>query len=113
MTSIARDSARSEGAKAYVDFKGTGTVAINKSLNFTSLADNGTADYTISFVSDPDSDKYALAALANNTRNSTSWGWEVYHHQQTSSSFRVKTSNTSYTPQDLEVVCITVHGDLA
>ena len=113
MTSIARDSARSEGARAYVDFNGTGTIAINKSLNFTSLADNGTGDYTISFSSNPDSDKYAVSAMGNNTRNTVNWGWEVYHHKQTSSSFRVRTSNTSYAGQDIAVIGITVHGDLA
>ena len=113
MTSVARDSARSEGARAYVDFNGTGTVAINKSLNFTSLADNGTGDYTCSFVSNPDSDKYAVAAEGNAVRDGNSWGYELYHHRQTSSSFRVRGSNTSYTSQDLVVACITLHGDLA
>ena len=37
-------------AKAWVNFNGTGTVAIRASGNVTSITDNGTGDYTINFT---------------------------------------------------------------
>lgn len=37
-------------AKAWVNFNGTGVVAIRASGNVTSITDNGTADYTVNFT---------------------------------------------------------------
>jgi len=37
-------------AKAWVNFNGTGTVAIRASLNVSSITDNGTGDYTVNFT---------------------------------------------------------------
>jgi hypothetical protein len=36
--------------KAWVNFNGTGTVAINGSFNVSSITDNGTGDYTVNFT---------------------------------------------------------------
>lgn len=37
-------------AKAWVNFNGTGTVAIRASYNVTSVTDNGVGDYTVNFT---------------------------------------------------------------
>ena len=37
-------------AKAWVNFNGTGTVAIRDSFNVSSITDNGTGQYTINFT---------------------------------------------------------------
>lgn len=37
-------------AKAWVNFNGTGTVAIRASYNVTSVTDNGAGDYTVNFT---------------------------------------------------------------
>ena len=37
-------------AKAWVNFNGTGTVAIRDSYNVSSITDNGTGDYTVNFT---------------------------------------------------------------
>lgn len=37
-------------AKAWVNFNGTGTVAIRASYNVSSITDNGTGDYTLNFT---------------------------------------------------------------
>lgn len=37
-------------AKAWVNFNGTGTVAIRASGNVSSITDNGTGDYTVNFT---------------------------------------------------------------
>lgn len=37
-------------AKAWVNFNGTGTVAIRAAFNVSSITDNGTGDYTVNFT---------------------------------------------------------------
>ena len=37
-------------ARAWVNFNGTGTVAIRASYNVSSITDNGTGDYTVNFT---------------------------------------------------------------
>jgi hypothetical protein len=37
-------------AKAWVNFSGTGTVAIRAQFNVSSITDNGTGDYTVNFT---------------------------------------------------------------
>lgn len=44
------DPSISGAAKAWVNFNGTGTVAIRASFNVTSITDNGTGQYTINFT---------------------------------------------------------------
>lgn len=46
-------------ARAWVNFNGTGTVAINASGNVTSITDNGTGDYTVNFTTAMSDANYA------------------------------------------------------
>jgi hypothetical protein len=48
--STAIENAINGSAKAWVNFNGTGTVAIRASFNVTSITDNGTGDYTVNFT---------------------------------------------------------------
>jgi hypothetical protein len=49
-------------AKAWVNFNGTGTVAIRASFNVTSITDNGAGDYTVNFTTAmPDTNYNAVA----------------------------------------------------
>ena len=51
-------------ARAWVNFNGTGTVAIRGSGNVTSITDNGTGDYTINFTTAmPDANFSAAISL--------------------------------------------------
>jgi hypothetical protein len=58
-------------AKAWVNFNGTGTPAINGSFNVSSITDNGTGDYTINFTTAMPNANYSVAgtASANSTGN--------------------------------------------
>jgi hypothetical protein len=47
-------------AKAWVNFNGTGTVAIRASGNVSSITDNGTGDYTLNFTSAMADANYAV-----------------------------------------------------
>jgi hypothetical protein len=47
--------------RAWVNFNGTGTVAIRASFNVSSITDNGTGDYTVNFANAlPDADYSAV-----------------------------------------------------
>ena len=52
------------GCRAWVNFNGTGTVAIRASGNVSSITDNGTGDYTVNFTTAmPDAD-YAVSVTS-------------------------------------------------
>ena len=56
------------GCRAWVNFNGTGTVAIRASGNVTSITDNGTGDYTVNFTTAmPDANYNVVGALGGST----------------------------------------------
>lgn len=58
--------------KAWVNFNGSGTVAILGSYNVTSITDNGTGDYTVNFTT-----AISDANYATNVTASASSGYDV------------------------------------
>ena len=59
------DLVNSKGmARAWVNFNGTGTVAIRTSFNVTSITDNGTGAYTLNFATAMTDADYAVLATS-------------------------------------------------
>lgn len=59
-------------ARAWVNFNGTGTVAINASGNVTSITDNGgTGDYTVNFTTAMQDANYAVMGSSQGFIGST------------------------------------------
>ena len=56
-------------AKAWVNFNGTGTVAIRAQYNVSSITDNGTGDYTVNFTTALTDGNYSLMGTVSNTVN--------------------------------------------
>ena len=54
-------SAPSYTCRAWVNFNGTGTVAIREDGNVSSITDNGTANYTVNFATAMPDANYAVA----------------------------------------------------
>jgi len=52
-------------ARAWVNFNGTGTVAIRASGNVSSITDNGTGDYTVNFTTAMPDANYSAVANAS------------------------------------------------
>jgi len=52
------------GCRAWVNFNGTGTVAIRASGNVSSITDNGTGDYTVNFTTALADANYALVSTS-------------------------------------------------
>lgn len=73
----ASGSAPVYGCRAWVNFNGTGTVAIRASGNVSSITDNGTGDYTINFTTAlPDAD-YAVVGTASQSSGAGSPNYVV------------------------------------
>lgn len=98
-------------SKAWVNFNGTGTVAIRDSENVSSITDNGNGDYTRNLTSAMASADYAekvtsdgAAPVAFSVDTVTA---------RTVSILRLRTSTTAGTSTDNAVTSCTTHGDLA
>ena len=61
--------------RAWVNFNGTGTVAIRASGNVSSITDNGTGDYTVNFTTALVDANYSVSLAANGTGSSDPMAW--------------------------------------
>lgn len=59
------------GCRAWVNFNGTGTVAIRGSGNVTSITDNGTGDYTVNFTTAMPDANYCVTISNGNSVTAT------------------------------------------
>jgi hypothetical protein len=102
-------------AKAWVNFNGTGTIAARDSFNVTSLTDNGTGDYTVTYSNSMSNGNYAVNTSANNTISF----YSLMSSIDTSSgvvlvgSARFFTASSSTLGVDARTVNFSLHGDLA
>jgi hypothetical protein len=69
--STAIENAINGSAKAWVNFNGTGTVAIRQSFNVSSITDIGSGDYIVNFATAMPDTTYA--ALGTWSTTDTSW----------------------------------------
>lgn len=66
-------------AKAWVNFNGTGTVAIRASGNVTSITDNGVGDYTVNFATALADANHAVSIQAQEaSAGSNYYGYETF-----------------------------------
>jgi hypothetical protein len=79
--------------RAWVNFNGTGTVAIRASFNVSSITDNGTGNYTVNFTTAMPDTNYSVVAgngsnasanTVSNTNNITSTGSVSFIHYENS-----------------------------
>ena len=108
--STASGSAPSYTARLWVNFNGTGTIAIRDDGNVSSLTDNGTGDYTVSFTTALPDTNYCVTGHANH--NTTADNSRMFLQSMTSlrttSSIRVRTRGDGGTAVDSEVVDIAI-----
>jgi len=104
-TSLSNLSATGENkvCQAWVNFNGTGTVAIRDSYNVSSITDRGTGAYTIN-----------LTNAMPNANYSVSTGCFIFHdivRNITTSSFEYETQQTSHSNSDYSLGMCQVFGD--
>jgi hypothetical protein len=84
--------------RAWVNFNGTGTVAIRASGNVTSITDNGTGDYTVNFTTAMPDVNYSWAGGDN------SWGIIWNEVTMSTTQFRLRCGNGSGALGDRSIV---------
>ena len=99
------------GCRAWVNFNGTGTVAIRGSGNVTSITDNGTGDFTVNFTTAMPDVNYSVQAMGGRLPNGGGTGerqsW-CYVDNYTTSSIRVLNTQPSTTLYDQPSMFVSV-----
>lgn len=105
-------------ALAWVNFNGTGTVAIRSSYNVSSITDNGTGDYTVNFATALSDTNYAVTVGVSPTQapngcipqvfsDGTLWGQQA----PTTSAFRMITPGVNSFLYDNTRVSVAIFGN--
>jgi hypothetical protein len=103
-------AAVSYGCRAWVNFDGTGTVAIRSSGNVSSITDNGTGNYTVNFATALADANYS-AVISIEKQSAT--GFDLCTvNTATTSTLVVRTGfggqTTSYTNDDYENINVAI-----
>lgn len=106
--STAIENAINGSAKAWVNFNGTGTVAIRAQYNVSSITDNGTGDYTVNFTNAMVDANYAVAGSGVDSPGGAV-SLETYSTGTTlAGSVRVASRNSGIGFQDNALICIAI-----
>ena len=97
-------------AKAWVNFNGTGTVAIRASYNVSSITDNGTGDYTVNFTTAMVDANYAIGQAAEDPTNSEGYAFVGLPNAgvRTATQCRFKVTRLNTGTVDSPTVCIAI-----
>jgi len=96
-------------ALAWVNFNGTGTVAIRSSYNVSSITDNGTGDYTVNFATALSDANYAAVTSAGSASATVGFSGPI-SAAPTTSAYRF-TTTSPVAATDYAYVFVTVHGN--
>lgn len=95
-------------ARAWVNFNGTGTVAIRAASNVSSITDNGTGNYTVNITSAMVDGNYSVAAVSARDAGSSNLITQLDGTTFTSSAFRLRTLDVANNSQDSLYVCASI-----
>ena len=103
-------------ARAWVNFNGTGTVAIRAAGNVSSITDNGTGDYTVNFTTAmPDANYSVTISGGRGDGAGVTAGWsQIFstaanaYTALTASSARVGSTASNGTALDFPVICVSI-----
>jgi hypothetical protein len=97
-----------ETASVWVNFNGTGTVAIRDDYNVSSITDNGTGDYTVNFTSSLANTNYSFTTASG--KNAAGQFPVTVEISVSTSNIRVQNSNLGAALVDNDRVCIHIFG---
>lgn len=100
---------REDLCKAWINFNGTGTIAINDSFNVTSITDDGTGLFTITWDTDFASGDYAMGSMTG--RSGASTPYFVVIRSSTAGTLLISTHNNAGTLSDIGNISITSWGN--
>ena len=103
------DNVAKRTAKAWVNFNGTGTVAIRSDFNVSSITDNGTGDYTVNFSSSLSNSDYSVVGSAYYVGNSNIGIFTINTLSTSSCSILVgpeSLTTGAIIPNDNQTICV-------
>jgi hypothetical protein len=106
--SVPSDTVINGTAKAWVNFNGTGTVAIRAAFNVSSITDNGTGDYTLNFTNAMADANYSTLATGSRQANGGPWLVTQEGTAPSSSSVRLRNRNLTASTEDCEGMQVAV-----
>ena len=95
-------------AKAWVNFNGTGTVAIRASFNVSSITDNGTGDYTVNFTNAMVDADYAPQVTGKSGGGATGFIGLAANATQTTTAFRIFTIDENGAVRDTSQASVAI-----
>ena len=95
--------------RAWVNFNGSGTVAIRDDGNVSSITDNGTGDYTVNFTTAMPDVNYAMLGTGRRPV-STPDAIDCYNRttSPTTAAVRIATTNGAGTNEDFDIVAVAI-----
>jgi len=107
-----------QACKAWVNFNGTGTVAIRESYNVSSITDNGVGLYTVNFTTAMADVNYSPVVVASPIYAGGSSFVNLYSNSSTTevapttSAFTLRCGYSSAgTTEDLKYICISIFSN--
>lgn len=98
--------------RAWVNFNGTGTVAIRDSFNVSSITDNNTGDYTVNFTNAMPNANYAVNYSGKVSDNTTREQQMYLPFSLTTSTVRLHSNNASATATDNALNFVSIYADV-
>lgn len=107
--STAIENAINGSAKAWVNFNGTGTVAIRASYNVSSITDQGTGVYRVNFTNALQDANYSQVTMAGTSGTGGVATIAPYGFTNTINACNVTTFNTAYSALiDIDVINVAI-----
>lgn len=97
--------------KGWINFNATGTAAINDSFNVSSITDNGTGDFTISWTTSFGSTYYSVVGTASAEGGDNHIVSLYQTSPLTASSARIIVTDDADDEEDTTVVCVMAIGE--
>ena len=97
--------------KVWINFNGESTIASRDTFNVGSITDEGTGDYQLNYTNNMGNANYAPSGMSEADGKVVIDDSNYSSHVTTSSlDVEAKTGGSNI---DREVICVTIHGDLA
>lgn len=109
-----QSAGKTTNALAWVNFNGTGTVAIRSSYNVSSITDNGTGDYTVNFATAlSDANYSAVSTLFSDRTGTGTYGLVAGVNTLATGSFQLDclAGAGAWAYFDPSIVCVSVFGN--